>query len=443
MARQTLDAAGMAVTPGFIDLQNLSSFRLPRTPDAATLLRQGITTVLLNATGGPADDIWPIAAYLYQFEKSPPAVNVAVLADHNTLRHQAIRGMEYDRPANPGEIALMQRLLRRAMREGAFGLSTHLAFGASAAAGREELLALLQTVRESGGIAVVTPRDVIRTPWKSLRELEELSQISGQNLLVRGLLPAPRRVWRQERRWRQFLQPGSGLIFCLPPLPTWYGRIDELVPQNMFFNWREVSLALYRLGGAGRIRIVRFPADSEMEGHSLSDLARSLDLTPQRAFMEVVKAHGALVSLTNLTRERLFGFLAADRVVPVSSGGLDVARPHSTIATAAFLQSQSPQPFSFSKKIYKMTGFPAELLGLRDRGRIARGCFADLLIFDPQQIRIQSTADPLQPQMHGMKWVIVNGRIALRDGEPTAIRAGRVLRHPSENPRLSGRGVLN
>ncbi len=429
LAEKTIDASGKIVTPGLIDLRNHSAQNLARNPDARILLSQGITTVMLNADGGPRQDIWPLAAFLFQFEKVRPAVNVAAMVSHNTLRHLAMRDGDYERPATAREIKLMEELLHKAFRDGAYGLSTDLGYSSSAYADGFELDRLVRHVRDHSGLVSAAPRDPVRQFWISLEELYQLSRRNQQPILVGQVQRAPIRVWKARQRWGKYLAADSPLLFTLFPQTRWYGEILNLVPQNEFFNWREISLSLYRLGGAHRIRIEYLPSQSDAVGRSLQAYAKQIDRSPQRAFMEIVKTHGAVVSMQSIRRDQLAWILLQRNVIPVTDGGLDVTIPNSSAGFGYLLNMVERQSLSLARIVHKLTGFAAGLLHLKDRGLIKPGYFADILIFDPKAITVQPTEHPILPRVHGMDWILVNGEVVLEQGRWTSARPGMALRY--------------
>ncbi|MDQ7063451.1 MAG: amidohydrolase family protein [candidate division KSB1 bacterium] len=429
LAPKTIDAAGRIVAPGFIDLRNHSAKNLARSHNARMLLSQGITTVMLNADGGPRQDIWPLAAFLFQFEKDRPAVNVAAMVSHNTLRHLAMRDGDYERPATNAEIELMEELLHKAFRDGAYGLSTDLGYSSSAYADGFELERLIRHVRDHSGLVSAAPRDPVRKFWASLEELYQLSRKTLQPILVGQLQRAPRWVWKLRQRWQKYLADDSPLLLTLFPQTRWYGEILNLVPQNEFFNWREVSLSLYRLGGAHRIRIESMPTRPDAVGKTLLSFAKQIELSPQRAFMEIVKAHGAVVSMQAIRRDQLAWILLQRNVIPVTDGGLDVTIPNSSAGFGYLLEMVEKQSLSLPRMVHKLTGFAAGLLQLKNRGLLRPGYHADILIFDPTAVTVDHSENTLLPPVRGMEWILVNGEIVLEQGRWTPARPGQVLRY--------------
>ena len=429
LAKKTIDASGKIVTPGLIDLRNHSAQNLARNPDARILLSQGITTVMLNADGGPRQDIWPLAAFLFQFEKVRPAVNVAAMVSHNTLRHLAMQDGDYERPATAAEIEIMEQLLHKAFRDGAYGLSTDLGFSSSAYADGFELDRLVRHVRDHSGLVSAAPRDPVRKFWPSLEELYQLSRKTRQPILVGQLQRAPRWVWKLRQRWPKYLADDSPLLLTLFPQTRWYGEILNLVPQNEFFNWREVSLSLYRLGGAHRILIESMPTQPDAVGKTLLSFAKQIELSPQRAFMEIVKAHGAVVSMQSIRRDQLAWILLQRNVIPVTDGGMDVTIPNSSAGFGYLIEMVEKQSLSLARMVHKLTGFAAGLLQIKNRGLLRPGYQADILIFDPTSVTVDHSANVLLPQVHGMEWILVNGEIVLEQGRWTPARPGQVLRY--------------
>lgn len=431
-AKKVIDATHLVVSPGFIDLRNFSEQNLLKNKDPQKLLAQGITTVLLNVDGGIRNEVWPVAAFLYQFELNPPAVNVACLVGHNTIRHLAMKNHEFDRQANAQEISRMEWLIDRGMREGAFGLSSDLSFGTCHYAKQDELVQLARRVSQNQGVFMISPRDPLRRFWQSIQELQQVQKLSSTPLLIGHFQLTSSATWWQHTLRQNYLSwPNSDLIFCFTPFSRWYGDITELVPEDSYFDWRQIWLALNKIGGAHRIRIDQFFAHPEFNGKSLAEFANAYDLSPLRAFMEIVKDRGARVSVPTFDLDRLGHLAQNPNVVIASDGGLDLLQPQSTVAFPRFLgiAARKAPHLSLTTAIHKISGQPARMLRLKNRGLLKIGYYADITIFDPRTIGIASHENRLQPKPRGIQYVIINGRVVYDHGSVPFSRAGRVLRH--------------
>ena len=163
---EIVQARGMVVAPGFIDIHNHSEQGIVREPAAPTQVSQGITTIAVGPDGGSP---WPIAEYLQKCEDTRTAVNVATFIGHATVRQQ-VMGDNYDRPATSDEVARMTELVDRAMREGAFGLSSGLEYDVGRSSTTEELIELARTASRHGGIYMTHMRDEEEGMLDALRE---------------------------------------------------------------------------------------------------------------------------------------------------------------------------------------------------------------------------------------------------------------------------------
>ena len=423
-----IDARQAYVTPGFIDLRNRSAENLIKDRSAEFLTSQGISTVVLNTDGGIKNDIWPVAAYLYQFENNPASVNVAILAGHHTLRHLALKDSGFERPASREELLLLEVLLDRAMRDGALGLSINLAMGSGAYALEEELVRLIRRVRENEGVVMILPRDPVRRFWKSLEELRGLQQKTAQKLLIGRLRPTSRKVWQAKKRWQSYLS--DSMIFCVAPFETWLGEITELVPQHEYFNWREIRKSFYYLGGAHLIKIARFPSQPAFEGKPLTYFARAQEISEARAFMEIVKDHDARVAITMQKPGQLNRMYRHANFLPVTDEGLDIDLRHTRPGFWHFIEQTviRDSVLTLPQAISKLTSFPAEVLGLSGRGVLARGHFADIAIFTINKKALQSSKTSPQKPLITLTHLFVNGSLVWPPDRPLASRPGMVLK---------------
>ncbi len=423
-AVQRIDATGLIVAPGFIDLANHSTDALQSRPGAEPLIKQGITTVLLNSDGGTHREIWPLYTWLHQFELKPAAVNIAAAVAYGTVRRPDVTSL-VDTLATDDFLAVYEKLTA-ALQQGAYGISASLSFGPARHAQTAELHELLRFARENNTLALVTLRTPMRQPATALKELFALNKTAP--VVLSQSQPVPEKIWPLFFE-QDTLGEAMPTVF-ISPYSTWIGPVTDLVPQGEQFNWREIRRALWMAGGASRITIARSKTFPQFVGRSLGFMAKKMDMSAQRAFMQLVKDKTALLSFRTIREEHFADLLRSERSIIVTDGGMDIPRPASFAAFPYLLGNivRDRQLISIEQAIAKITSAPASLLGLTDRGRIVTGAKADLVLFAPTKINAVAAEDGFSAHPVGIETVLVNGKIVFDHGVFFDLRPGHVLR---------------
>ena len=498
--RQTLDAAGLVVAPGFIDVHSHADWILPL-PDhdeiLSPLLLQGITMLVTGNCGfSPAPVTgasiplvegfsemmrerslgyrWrSVAEFLQTLEDDGLLLNAAFLAGHGTLRY-AVMGDRADAPS-PEEMATLCGHARRALQEGAFGLSAGLAYAPGVFAGNEELLALFQAVAQEGGLVTVHGRAytwvspfyrpmILGTPHnvRSVRELMALARRAGVRLQLSHQIFVGRRTWRTYRRVLREIEQAAadGLDVAFDAFPYTVGNTTVNV---VFPDWfldgfeeniddadalrrlkREIDLLRWTLGlSYGDITLLwgRAPELAELEGLDFDAIARRLGLPAFEAYLHVARASEGKARV-------LLGTYSGDgaREAPLQAV---LAHPLCAFMTDTILTRQGVHNpasfgtfprllgrysrelglFSLEEAVRRMTSFPAERIGLAEVGRVAEGVWADLVLFDPATVADRTTLERPDAPPAGIRAVLVSGRVVAREGRVVeGERWGRVLR---------------
>ena len=471
--RQELSAEGLIVAPGFIDAHAHSDTAFTRDDSGASKLYQGVTTEISGNCGDspfPAasgnKNPWQLPSFAdfldaFQARGCRMAVNQALLVGHGTLR-EAVMG-EGNRPASPAEMAEMQRLLRRDLEAGAWGLSLGLEYAPGCFANQEELNALGQTVAEAGGIVTCHMRSEGLYIDGALEELAEIGRSSGahvhashlklDNYTVHGRAS---QVWdlieRANREGIQFTADTYPYTASSTTLsircPRWSmdggregllrhlqgPRRQEIIDaiRSHYFNAERAETCLFSDDGGlwpGIVgRTLRDVAENTLHTADYAEAAAQVLLRTQAKAWCVFFVMNEQDMLYFLSRDICIG--SDGYALPGDSKKLNYnPHPRSYGAVAEFFRlAREKKLCSLEEAVHRVTGKPAEVFMLPDRGRLAVGQAADITVFDPETIAPRATY--LQPVQlaQGVRHVIVNGKIALRDGRQTDERAGQFLR---------------
>ncbi len=477
-----IDAAGLVVAPGFIDVHSHSDLTLAIDPRAQSAVAQGVTTELVGNCGHgcapidrPArhadniygyDPSWPIpwtgfGGYLDALDAARPAVNVAVLVAHGTLRLDAMA--DPGRASTADQQAHMARRLDEALELGAVGLSTGLEYPIEGTATVEEIARLCAGVARRGRLYATHTRNKDVAAVEGVDEAIETARHAGVRLQVSHLLPrpgaSPDALARSMERIDAANASGMDVAFDIHTrlfgftnlsvaLPRW---VVELGPAGIteVLRTRRADLREHRsiidsfgITGYGGVFIVDAPATPWVDGRSLADLAGP-DRDPHEVIFDVLAAHadridGPMAIGWSYTVEGIAEAARHPRCAPSSDAtSLSPDGPlaghvfHGAYSWAAwYLETivRDRAVLSLEGAIHRLTGLPAERIGLADRGVVRVGAYADLAVFDPSTIHAAATFDAPNRLAVGMRHVITNGILAIEDGRSTGDRGGRVLR---------------
>jgi len=483
-AQQTLDALGMAVTPGFIDVHTHTDIDLLVDPRGQSKIQQGVTTEI---GGNCGDSVFPIgtpfandrrqklqeryqvaidwddaAGFLNRLEQQRIGLNYLTLIGHGDLRC-AVMG-KANRPPTTEEMAKMKSHLAAALEQGAFGLSTGLEYEPSSFATTEELVELCQVVSRTNGIYATHMRNEDVRVEEAVEEALQIARKSGVRLQISHLKVCQKRNWHKLagllekiRRADQegvdvhadrypYHAYGTSLKLLFPP---WSregtdAQFVELLQSSA--TWQRMRAfvrdKVEALGSWDSVLITRVsPKNSDMQGCTVQQIAVDKDIDPYELVRQLLIDSNGDVSMCGfaMSEENTAAVLAFPLTVVGSDGraispngllGRDNPHPrfYGTFPRYLGHYVREKQILSLSEAIQRVTSLPARIFGLADRGEIAQGKWADLAIFDPQRIIDRATFTDPHQYPDGIEAVIVNGRIAVFRGEHTGCLAGQVLR---------------
>jgi N-acyl-D-amino-acid deacylase len=477
-----LDVTGCVVAPGFIDPHTHSDLTLLVDPEAHSKVRQGVTTEVIGNCGsspaplvGPyADEIRARAAgpagalawdwrtfgdYLDRLRAARPAVNVVPLAGHVTLRIAAM-GME-NRPPRPEELARMQDLLAEALDAGAFGMSSGLMTPPSSYADTEELVALAGTLRRHRALYFSHIRGEGTTLFRATAEAIEIGERAGVPVQIAHHKAAFRPNWGRmpyvTRLSEWAVDRGVDVQFDVYPYTAGSAGLTQLLPdwaheggrQDMLgrlrdpatrARLREEILAFGREWDKTYVTTVQSEAKRHLEGKTLAEIGELRQREPVEALFDLLLEEDGRASMLHFIMDEAdvehvikhpLSMIGSDGSSLRADGPLSRGKPHPRSygcfprVLARYVREK--RLLTLEQAVRKMTGAPAARLGLRSKGLLRWGMDADIVVFDPATVRDTATyADPHQ-YPEGIRYVVVNGVLTVRDGRHTGARAGRVL----------------
>lgn len=424
-----VDATGLVLAPGFIDAHNHSTDGLDRDPAAVTQIAQGITTVLLGQDGSSP---YPIRDYLARRRAQPSALNVAVLVGHATVRRQ-VMGDDFRRAATAAEVARMEALVDQEMRDGAMGLSSGLEYEVGSYASTEEVVALARVAARHGGVYITHIRDEADRTLEAVREAIAIGERARIPVQITHIKLGTVGVWGKAdevvRVIEEARRRGVDVTADVYPYLAWSSNLKVLVPNRQWTDPASVKEALDDVGGGKNVQITRLPTFPQYVGKRLDEIARAEGISEVDLYIRLVADEDAGVIGHTMSEADMRTFLLQPWTMVASDGGVNVSHPRGagTFPRVLGRLVRDERWLPLPEAIRKMTALPAARLGLRDRGTLAAGMKADLVLFDPATIIDRATFEQPRLRPRGIHRVWVNGQPVWAGDAPEANRPGRVL----------------
>ena len=444
------DEHGLALAPGFIDMHSHADSGIFDDLNAENVVRQGITTVFVGQDG---ESQYPLADFLGKLEKQPASMNFASMAGHGTLREQVMgKGKQLLRPSRPEELERMKHLLAQEMRAGAFGLSSGLEYDPGHFATTDELVALSTVAAQFGGFYISHVRDEGNNVFKSFAEVLEIGRRARIPVEISHIKLATTPVWhlapkRMPLIFAQAKSSGVDLKADIYPYTYWQSTLRVIMLDRDYFNVAKVAKVIVENGGADHIRLVRYQPDPALAGETLDQVAMQWGVTPAEAYGRLVKATVSgpdgkapeeEIIATTMSEDDVRWFVANPHIMFCTDGALHDHHPRGAGAFPRVLGRyvREEKVLTLPAAIHKMTAMPAAQLELHDRGQVAPGYIADLVLFDPATVTDRSTVSDPEAPPQGISQVMVSGVWVVDGGKVTGAHPGKVLRHtpPSSSP---------
>jgi len=431
---RVIDAHGLVLAPGFIDVHNHSIEGLDKDPLAETQVAQGITTAVQGPDG---DSPWPVKDWIGQRRKNPAALNLAVFAGHATIREQ-VMGKDFKRVATPQEIEKMAQLTWQAMNEGAIGLSSGLEYEVGSYSNTAELIAMARSAAEHGGIYSTHIRDEADKAFDALLEEIEIAEEAHIPVDHSHIKLGTVGVWGKASEYIRVIEEarsrGVDFLADCYPYEAWHSNIKVIMPDKQYENPASVEKALADLGGPDHLTITEFKPNASYAGRSLAEIAKSNKLSPVEMYIRIIREGDAAnteaaVIGHSMIESDLKAFYRQPWVMVASDGGIGSAHPRGagTFPRVLGLLVREKHWLTLPEAIRKMTSLPAQRLNWKDRGVLREGAYADLVLFDPSTIMDHSTFTKPQDLPTGVEKVFVNGVLVWNDAKPTGATPGQVL----------------
>ena len=491
-AKREIDARGLVVAPGFIDMHSHSDWLLLEDGNAQSKIRQGVTTEVIGegSSAGPfkgklaphavsvkdqARQIRTLGEYFAAIESSGISVNVASYVGEGTI-WECVMGSSFDRPGS-AELQKMKELVAEAMNDGAFGLSSQLMMPPGSLASTDDLVALCEVVRNHGGIYASHIHDEGLGVFDSVKQAIEVGERAGVPVDIIHLKIADEKYWGRMKEVVALIEDARGrgvnvqanvypytrgnndLVSIIPPwahegghaqlltrlkdpeqrarmkkdiqngLPGWYNHYTAVGG-----DWTRMLVSANNpYQGLTMDRVIAMKSEGKTPPPDSFDILFDL-LIEQNGSVGAVYAHHTEPDM-NLALLQPWCSIGSDGSAFSTEGLLRRGNPHprsfGTFPRVLGVYARERGLLRLEDAVRKMTSLNAAKIGLRDRGLLQPGRFADITIFDPNRVIDRSTyTDPFH-YGDGIEYVIVNGQLVMDKGTHTGARSGRALRHQS------------
>ncbi len=482
-AGQTIDAQGLAVSPGFINMLSWAAYPLLEDGRSMSDIKQGVTLEVFGegSSLGPlnpamqkaAEASWTtLGEALDSMVAKGVTPNVASFVGATTIRIHEI-GYE-DRAPTAEELVRMQALVRQAMEEGALGLGSSLIYAPAFYAKTDELVALAKAAAEYDGMYISHMRSEGNALLKAVDELISIASEAGINAEIYHLKAAGQQNWPKldtvlakidsankaglhiSANMYTYTAASTGLDATMPPWvqeggqEAWVKRLKEpqtrkRVIDEMLSDTDEWENFLMLAGEPDNILLVGFDQDSliHMTGKTVAEIANAWKLTPAEAIVELVVRNGGdasvvyfLMSEENVKKQIALPYMSFGsdaRSVAAEGEVLESSTHPRTYGNFARLLGKyvrEEQVITLEEAVYRLTGLSAQKLKIKKRGQLAPGYYADILVFDPAKILDKATFENPHQYAEGMVHVYVNGEQVLENGEHTGKMPGRIVGGP-------------
>ncbi len=483
-AERVIEAAGLCVAPGFIDIHSHGDWTLPYLPTANSKIHQGIT---LEVVGNCGSSVAPLSEamreelieknrlsgieypvdwsgfgdYLDWLMRQGVSVNVAALVGHGTVREK-VMGMS-DRKPTPRQMKEMKLEVTRAMEEGAIGFSTGLIYTPNVYAGTEEIIELAKCAARLGGIYTSHIRGEADTLLEAIREALEVGRQAEMPVEISHFKASGVNNWHKMPDAIILVEAaraeGLDVMADMYSYPASNTELSSLIPPDIHVGGAERMIARLKAAdcrdhlhtffkdpeaanGVGweGILICSCPSNPSYEGRSIQEISTSRGQNPVDAVMDILietRLNADIIEFTmkeenvEMGLKQPFVSICTDASGTISEGPLSLGKPHPR-AYGSFPRvlgryAREKGLFSLEEAVRKMTSLPAHRLGLMRRGQLQPGYYADVVVFDPLEVRDAATYEQPHQYAVGIPWVLVNGQVVIENGRHTGARPGQIV----------------
>jgi len=440
-AKTDVNGRGLILSPGFIDTHSHHAGGLFEHRDLLAAVSQGLTTIV---TGQDGESNFPLATFFQQVSDTPVAINIGSYCGHNTIR-DIVLAKDFKRVATAGEIEQMKLMLRQDMQAGALGLSTGLEYDPGIYSSNDEVLQLAKEVAPYGGRYISHIRSEDRYFWKAIDEIINIGKVANIPVQISHIKLAMHNLWGKSDSLLALLdnarKTGVKVTSDIYPYAFWHSTIRVLFPGRNFSDEKEAETILTEITLPEDIILSSYEIQREYEGKSLATIARLENKTPARMLTELIariekfenenkRSCDEGILATSMDETDIKKLMSWPQANICSDGSSFGGHPRGFGAFTKVLghYTGEEKTFTLQEAIYKMTGLSAEHMGMKRRGFIRKGYYADLVLFDSNKVSDKATVAEPHKISEGIEIVWVNGKQVFNHGKTTGIFPGAIIK---------------
>lgn len=461
---KTIDAKGLIVAPGFIDVHGHIESGILTTPSANNYLFDGVTTVITGNCGTSETDF---RQFFKRIDSAQPAINVATLIGHNSVR-AAVMGRD-NRPPTQEEQQKMEAMVEELMKEGGVGFSTGLIYVPGTYANTEEVIGLAKAAAKHNGIYASHIRNEESKVVEAIEEALNIGRKANIPVEISHFKVGGRSNWGRSKETIALIEKArsEGLDVTIDQypytagstnlgvrLPNWAvagtqdsinARISNPETHAIIIKEMLAELKSYKFKNYSFAVVANYSADSSYNGKSISEINKLMGRKPNaemeaETILDMIRKGGAQMVYHTMNEDDVkyilkypFNMAGADAGIPVPGKGMPHPRGYGTNARILGKYVREEKVISLEEAIRRMTSLAAQKFQLKDRGMLKEGMAADILVFDENEIADKATFEQPHQYSVGMKYIIVNGKLEIDGGVTTNNKAGKILLGPGSS----------
>jgi N-acyl-D-amino-acid deacylase len=424
------DGKGLVLAPGFIDSHSHHDRALFKNPSAISVTSQGVTTIVVGQDGGSTH----IDTIRARIKATPISVNVATYTGQAWLREQVMKD-DLLRKATAEEIGSMKIILDRELDKGSLGLGTGLEYEEAFYSNRDEVVELAKVAAAKGGRYISHIRSEDMHVEESIEEIIEIGRAAKIPVQISHIKIAMRSKWGNSasilRQLQQARLEGINITADVYPYNMWSSTPRVLFPKKDFESLVSAEFATRELFDPASSVMTNYPPNKTYEGKTVTEIGKLNNETPAQALLRIIRETaetGSSIVATSMSEVDISNFIDWEHANICSDGTISGhPRGHGsfTRVLGKYVREQNLMPLKTA--IYKMTGLTAEHVGIKYRGVIARGNFADLVLFDPATIIDKATIANSTALSTGVEYVWVNGKLVYHNQKEQPNYSGRFI----------------